>query len=151
MFLQATCLFFSGDITKISGNTTQVLGDMASGEMTLGRLDRLPAWIHRERTPLNSSFETHERETLELKHYFRLHKLVNLCCSSRWCRNLKSEGTKLRKTPFVFVDKIMCMRSTSIRYLIFQFCTVRTFVVLLQFSNFKQQAQDYISNKNIQK
>ena len=43
---------------------TQVLGDMASGEMTLGRLDRLPAWIHREGTPLNSSFETHERETL---------------------------------------------------------------------------------------
>ena len=56
--------FFSGDITKISGNMTQVLGDMASGEMTLGRLDRLPAWIHREGTPLNSSFETHERETL---------------------------------------------------------------------------------------
>ena len=43
---------------------TQVLGNMASGEMTLGRLDRLPAWIHREKTPLNSSFETHERETL---------------------------------------------------------------------------------------
>ena len=54
----------SGDITKISGNMTQVLGDMASGEMTLGRLDRLPAWIHRKGTPLNSSFETHERETL---------------------------------------------------------------------------------------
>ena len=36
--------FFSGDITKISGNMTQVLGDMASGEMTLGRLDRLPAF-----------------------------------------------------------------------------------------------------------
>ena len=31
---------------------TQVLGDMASGEMTPGRLDRLPAWIHREGTPL---------------------------------------------------------------------------------------------------
>ena len=34
--------FFSGDITKISGNMTQVSGDMTSGEMTLGRLDRLP-------------------------------------------------------------------------------------------------------------
>ena len=34
--------FVSGDITKISGNTTQVSGDMTSGEMTLGRLDRLP-------------------------------------------------------------------------------------------------------------
>ena len=34
--------FFSGDITNISGNMTQVSGDMTSGEMTLGRLDRLP-------------------------------------------------------------------------------------------------------------
>ena len=38
------CFFgqLSGDITKISGNMTQVSGDMISGEMTLGRLDRLP-------------------------------------------------------------------------------------------------------------
>ena len=34
--------FVSDDITKISGNTTQVSGDMTSGEMTLGGLDRLP-------------------------------------------------------------------------------------------------------------
>ena len=34
--------FFSGDITNISVNMTQVSGDMTSGEMTLGRLDRLP-------------------------------------------------------------------------------------------------------------
>ena len=34
--------FFSCDITNISGNMTQVSGDMTSGEMTLGRLDRLP-------------------------------------------------------------------------------------------------------------
>ena len=37
--------FFSGDITKISGNITQVSGDMTSGEMTLGRLDRLPSTV----------------------------------------------------------------------------------------------------------
>ena len=37
--------FFSGDITKISGNMTQVSGDMTSGEMTLGRLDRLPSTV----------------------------------------------------------------------------------------------------------
>ena len=34
--------FFSGDISKTSGNMTQVSGDMTSGEMTLGRLDRKP-------------------------------------------------------------------------------------------------------------
>ena len=31
-----------GYITKISGNMTPVSGNMTSGEMTLGRLDRLP-------------------------------------------------------------------------------------------------------------
>ena len=36
--------FFSGDITKISGNMTQVSDDMTSGEMTLGRPDRLPSF-----------------------------------------------------------------------------------------------------------
>ena len=34
--------FFSSDITKISGNMTQVLGDMTLGEMTLGPLDCKP-------------------------------------------------------------------------------------------------------------
>ena len=40
-FRIVTQTYFS-DITKISGNMTQVSGDMTSGEMTLGRLDRLP-------------------------------------------------------------------------------------------------------------
>ena len=34
-----------GWITKISGNTTQVSSDMTSGEITLGRLDRLPVFL----------------------------------------------------------------------------------------------------------
>ena len=34
--------FFSGDTAKISGNMTQVSGDMTSGGMTLGRLDCKP-------------------------------------------------------------------------------------------------------------
>ena len=42
LFLRATWLFFSGDIAKISDNTTQVSGGMTSGEMTPRRLDRLP-------------------------------------------------------------------------------------------------------------
>ena len=44
-FLRKLDFFFLGNITKISGNMTQVLGDVTSGKMTLRRFDQLPCFL----------------------------------------------------------------------------------------------------------